>query len=151
MGAQDRNVVFAKFVKSHFPKAESCLVIADGKGELATLLSSKYKIRVIENKPRQKFWRKKVQYTKGWFDRNHQIEEDIVVGMHPDEATAEIIVGAEANGKKWAIVPCCIKGLDAHGVNGFRNWVKKLKSLSKGEVIESTLPFNGKNTVLWIN
>lgn len=151
MGAYNRNIEFAKFIKQHFPKATSCLVVADGKGELATLLSSKYHVRVVENKPRQETYRKRVKYTKGWFDRSQPINEDIVVGMHPDEATAEIIVGAEGHGKKWAVVPCCLKGPDAYGIRGFQNWVAKLKSLSKGDVLETTLPFEGKNTVLWIN
>ena len=40
-----------------------------------------------------------------------------------DEATAEIILSGEKYNKRWAVVPCCIKGVQAHGVNKFSGWI----------------------------
>ena len=151
MGDPRRNKIFSEFVFRNFPKATSVLVVADGKGELATFLSRKYKVHVIEAKPRQETLRKRVFYQKGWFTDNILVEEDIIVGMHPDEATAAIIRAAVRNNKKWAVVPCCLKGLDAHGVPNFSAWKRKLRRIDTRarEVRETCLPFNGKNTVLW--
>ncbi|MHA2279978.1 MAG: hypothetical protein ACXAC5_03755 [Promethearchaeota archaeon] len=151
MGDSKRNYVFAQFIFRNFPpkKFKSVLVVADGKGYLAVLLSKKYRVRVIEAYPRQDILRKKVRYEKGWFSSTTTIEEDFVVGMHPDDATGDIIVAAEKNGKRWSIVPCCVKGIHAHGVGNFSNWIKKLKGLSKREVGITLLPISGKNTVLW--
>jgi hypothetical protein len=150
MGDARRNEVFAKFIFHNFPRAKTCLVVADGKGELALLLSRRYKIRVVENKPRQVTKRKRIKYTKGWFTWTSPVYEDFIVGMHPDEATGEIIRAAVRNKKKWAIVPCCIKGDVAHGIRGFPQWLKKLKSLARN-YNETRLKFNGKNTVIWGN
>lgn len=152
MGDSRRNIIFADFIFRQFgKKPKTCLVIADGKGELALLLSKKYLTRVIEAKPRQTKTRKRVKYTKGWFSYDDPIIEDIIVGMHPDEATAEIVKAARKNHKKWAIVPCCLKGLEAHGVQNFTDWIKKLTMLGggAGSVRQTRLKFSGKNTVLW--
>lgn len=153
MGDSRRNEEFAKFIFRQFPpkKYRSVLVVADGKAELARYLSAKYKVRVVENKPRQKHKRKHLIYTKGWFTSSSEVLEDFVVGMHPDEATAEIIKAAERNNKRWSVVPCCIKGIEAHGVKNFKGWLRKLKSLSKRDPMETLLPIGGKNTVLWSN
>lgn len=149
MGDSRRNVEFAKFIRRQFPKAESVLVVADGKGELANELAKKYKkVRVIEAKPRQTKKRKRVRYHKGWFSYTDEVEEDIIVGMHPDEATADIIKAAKNNNKKFAVVPCCLKGLEAHGVNGFNEWVKKLERIA-GTCRMTRLPIYGKNVVIW--
>lgn len=149
MGDSRRNEVFAKFIFRQFgSKPKTCLVIADGHGELALLLSKKYIVRVVEAKPRQISRRKRVKYTKGWFSYNDKVTEDIIVGMHPDEATAEIIKAAKINHTKWAVVPCCLKGLEAHGVQNFTGWLNKLKALG-WPARQTQLKFSGKNIVLW--
>src|SRR5688572_10504200 len=118
MGDSRRHEVFAQFLARNFhpKKYKSVLAVADGKGELALNLSRYYRVRVIEADPRQEFYRKRVRYTAAWFDITTPVEEDFIVGMHPDEATSLIIRNSEHNQKGWAIVPCCVKGVDAIGV-----------------------------------
>ena len=152
MGDPNRNILFAQFIKKRFPKARRVLCVADGKGGLARSLANKgFEVTVTENKPR--FEGKKhnrITYKEGWFDRNTMVLEDIVVGMHPDEATAEIILAGEKSKKPWAVVPCCIKGdwTIIHGISGFLDWVRKLKTLC-GYCSEYVLKMQGKNLVLY--
>lgn len=98
MGDSRRNIEFSKFIFRNFLKQKSVLIVADGKGYLALALSIKYKVRVIEAKPRQEIKRKRVKYQGGWFDEEFFPEEDFIVGMHPDEATSTIIKVAK---KTW--------------------------------------------------
>lgn len=153
MGDNNRHVLFAEWIQQNFNKRKikSCLVVADGKGFLAKELSKYFKVRVVEMKPRQAVRRKKLKYEKGIFDGNTAIvNEDLIVAMHPDEATVEVIYAANRNKKPFAIVPCCImaKGFETHGVRGFRGWVQKLKELAHG-ADEAYLKMGGKNLVLW--
>lgn len=151
MGDSRRNKLFATFIVKQFSKVKTVLVIADGKGELARKLANKgLQVRVIENKPRfEGRGHNGITYRKGWFDRNCVFDEDLIVGMHPDEATAEILLAGEKNRKSWAIVPCCVKGTEAKNIDGYRNWMRKLKQLCRNACQEYTLKISGKNIVLF--
>jgi len=148
MGDSRRHEVFGRFVFRQFPRAKSALVVADGKGELAAYLAKRYRVRVVEAKPRQAVLRKRVNYTRGWFSQYDDVPEDIIVGMHPDEATSEIVRAAVRLHKRWAVVPCCLKGIDAHGVHGFQAWVKKLMAIG-WPCRQTRLKISGKNVVIW--
>lgn len=153
MGDLRRNEIFAHFIRMQFSpkKFPSVLVVADGKGELAQYLSKWYRrVRVIENQPRQIFLRKKVTYTKGYFTSLTPVEESFIVAMHPDEATSEVVKSGKYNSLRWAIVPCCVKGTDTHGIHNYRDWLIKLAKLAHMQTKTTQLPFNGKNTVLWV-
>ena len=151
MGDSLRNVVLTDFIRKNF-SVNNVLVVADGKAELARKLANKeYRVRVIEAKPR--FEGRKhplITYQKGWFDEDSEVKEELIVGMHPDHATIEIILAANKNNLPFVIVPCCILGRKeiVNGVNGFQGWVKVLKRLA-GECRETTLKFSGKNLVLY--
>lgn len=151
MGDPRRNVEFASFITRQFPKARSILVVADGKGELARKLANKgFKVRVIEDKPRfEGRIHKNIAYTRGWFSADTRIHEDLVVGMHPDEATAEIIHAAHAQGKAWAVVPCCVVGKFARNLGGnYQQWLSRLKKIDP-LCEENMLRISGKNIVLF--
>jgi len=150
MGDPNRNSVFTRFINKNFPYAKSILVVADGKGELARKLANKgYMIRVIENKPRfVGRTHKNIHYCKGWFDRNTIIEEELIVGMHPDEATSEIIRAAEKQNISWAVVPCCTKGKDANGIRNYNGWITKLKQIGNN-CNQTLLKISGKNIILY--
>lgn len=149
MGDSRRNSIFASFIKRNY-KVSSVLVVADGKGELASeLLKQGFSVRVIENKPRfQGHLPKGLKYTKGWFTEDSPVFEDIIVGMHPDEATSEIVLAAKKNKKKFAVVPCCVVGRFSDGITHSQQWHSRLRSLYGG-ARETTLPFGGKNTVIF--
>ncbi len=100
MGDSRRNIEFAKFICKQFPSVKSILVIADGGCELSYLLQEKgYKIRVIENRKRHS---KGVAYNRGFFSYTDIIVEDLIIGMHPDEATGEILLSAKQQNKSYA-------------------------------------------------
>lgn len=149
MGDPNRHKVFANFVSRQFPKAKSVLVVADGKGELARILANKgLKIRVIENSPRfEGKPHQNIKYQKGFFTAHTTISEDVIIGMHPDEATGEIVGAAVRQGKPFAVVPCCVKGRLSWKAHSYSEWLKVLKSEGGGR--ETTLSFSGKNIVIW--
>lgn len=153
MGDDKRNEVFARFIKKQFPKATTVLCVADGKGVLARKLANKkFSVVVIENKPRfEGRGHKKIEYRKGWFTGNVKVEQDLIVAMHPDEATAEVIEAANKSKKPFAIVPCCVKGdrRFTNGVGGYSGWLNRLKSITKGYCLTGQLKMNGRNVVLY--
>ena len=154
MGDERRSGLFALFIKKNFHKVKTILAVADGKGELARSLANKgFHVKVIEEKPRfVGRTHKRITYIKGTFSRNNKISEDIVVGMHPDEATGEIIRAAVNNNKPWAVVPCCIKGADARLMNScnYTKWLTHLKTLGS-DIRETRLKMQGKNIILYSN
>ena len=147
-----RNEAFATFIVRRFPRAQSILVVADGKGELARKLANKGKrVTVIEAKPRfEGRGHKRIAYREGWFTRDFTVTQDLVVAMHPDEATAEVVLAADKCGKPFAVVPCCFKGDEAHGIGSAKGWHNKLVSLYRAGVTEQwKLPMTGKNVVVY--
>ena len=151
MGDAARHREFARFIRRTFPKAKSALVVADGKGQLARKLANAgISCRVIENSPR--FVGRQhplINYQKGFFVETDSVTEDIIVGMHPDEATGEIVLAANRYNRPFAIVPCCIVGKASSGVRNFVEWCKKLKQLGGSDTFETSLKFSGKNTVIY--
>ena len=39
-------------------------------------------------------------------------ECSVIVGMHPDQATHPMVDAAIRGGKQWAVVPCCVFGIE---------------------------------------
>ena len=153
MGDSRRSTLFAQFICKQFPKAKTVLCVADGKGHLARALANKkLTVTAIENKPRFAGRKhKRITYKRGLFGRHTPISEDVVVGMHPDEATCEIVLAAHNQHKPFAVVPCCIKGNPKirSGVFGYMDWLKKIKTLCNGGCQEFQLHMNGKNIVVF--
>jgi hypothetical protein len=158
VGDTRRNEVFARFIVKHYPKVRSVLVVADGNGELSTKLGVKgLKVRMIEAKPRHLKKHRNVQVQRGWFSEVTKVTEDLIVGMHPDEATIEIILCAKKNSKPFAVVPCCAKVMPGREkykkgthVGSRKAWVNKLRDIADAsQCQESVLPIQGANAVLW--
>lgn len=155
MGDARRGLEFARYIVKNFPKAQRILVVADGKGQVSRKLANKKRSSVVvEKKPR---WEgrghKRVSYIKGEFSEDYTLNSkvDLIVGMHPDEATGEIVRYAVKNRLPFAVVPCCIKGRDAKGVSSYGRWLNKLRSMAKQEhydTWESQLHMRGKSIVL---
>ena len=150
MRDKKRHTVFAKFCDNLFSgRVKTILAVADGKGELARVLADMgYEVRVIEADPR--FAGREhthITYEKGWFTENTPITEDAVVALHPDEATSEVLLAAKKQGKPFALVPCCVLGRYSAGINGRKNWIKKLISLYPCS--KTMLKMTGKNVVLY--
>jgi hypothetical protein len=72
---------------------------------------------------------------------------DLIVALHPDEATEPALRAAVTHAIDFAIVPCCVFPLD--GVARSRQaWVSYLASLADGTQL-TELPISGANLVLW--
>ena len=151
MGDTRRHKAFVRFVNRTFPWVRTVLIVADGKAQIARMLAARgVRVRVIEADPRYAGELDPLlTYEEGWFDRDTPVSEELIVGMHPDEATAEIILAANKNGIPFAVVPCCVLGRETEGVRkNFFAWRKKLKELAGG-CCEQELDMDGKNLVLY--
>ena len=91
-------------------------------------------------------------------DRARYLQEaSLLIGMHPDEATEQIVLHALAHGKKFAVVPCCVfaclwpdrklkDGTLVRHVDEFCLYLKE----KDPRIREKWLPFVGRNRVLYI-
>lgn len=121
MGDRKRSEVLAEFIRKNFPSAKynKVLDVAGGQGNLALLLTKLgYSVIVVD--PRRtnlsKKERKEQRQKRLHFDRVRQkfTKEyegifDLIVGLHPDEATLPIMEWAALNKIAYVVVPCCIK------------------------------------------
>jgi len=80
----------------------------------------------------------------------------LVVGLHPDQATEAIVDLALANGRKFAVVPCCVfpglfpgRTLEGQEVRTVTQFCAYLKS-KDARIEEAMLDFEGRNKVLFI-
>lgn len=82
----------------------------------------------------------------------------ILIGMHPDEATEEIVNIALELGKPFAVVPCCVfphlfherRNQKGGKVTSYEEFVDYLQEKDPQQRIERTfLPFEGRNQVLF--
>ena len=84
-------------------------------------------------------------------------EASMVVGMHPDAAAEAIVDYGLASGKPFALVPCCVysemfpKRKDASGrrVTNYEQLVAYLVAKDPSRIRVATLPFEGKNRVVY--
>lgn len=157
MGDKKRFDLFVKAISKRFPSWMRVADIAGGKGYLQLALKEQGFKDVItfDCKPRKnrvrvhgvKFcWRK--------FDHNIETEFDLLVGMHPDEATDVIIYEAAKRRIPFGIVPCCIMPtrLLFWDKRNYRGWVKALTKMAETqnfEVEKYQLRMNGKNLALF--
>jgi hypothetical protein len=154
VGDQNRNNEFCKFIKKTYPKLKSILVVADCKAELSNLLGiAGYTITTVEPKPRKKtmqnLGRGRIKLIKAYFDENFPVTQDLIVGMHPDEATMEIILAAKKNKKPFAVVPCCIVGKHSSNVKHVNSWLHQLQNYYSKPCLQFDLPIRNRKTVLY--
>lgn len=154
MGDITRHEKFAILISKQFPKVKTIINVADGKGILSRYLANKgYEIFAIERKPRfigNKH--KRIIYKQMTFSSNSKLSKaDLIIGMHPDEATGEILEYAINNKIPFAIVPCCKVGKFSDNVSDYNSWVNKLKLIAiknRFNVNLLKLRISGKNNVL---
>jgi hypothetical protein len=156
MGDERRGTIFAQWIVRQFPKAQNILDVAGGKGQLARKLANKKRnVHILDAKPRFKGRdHPGISYQSVWFEDTTNVKGkfDLVVGMHPDEATGEIIRFAVKHYIPFAVVPCCIKGRDARGISKFSGWIKRLSGIAARygySVYTYQLRMAGKNLVIY--
>jgi hypothetical protein len=159
MGDSRRFNLFAKFIKDNFPpeKYPKVADIAGGKGYLQTALRSYgYNVTTFDKRKGRRNRPNRFQYQYRYFDRNIEEEFDLLVGMHPDEATDVIIAEAARRKTPYAVVPCCVKptvsNIEFRNAYNYTNWIKHLKNFAAKLNLtanEAYLRMTGKRLVLY--
>jgi SAM-dependent methyltransferase len=168
MGDNRRFVVFADFIKRNFPNACHVADIGGGSGLLSLeLVKRGYQPTVFEpsknnsSAAMRRAARKRCTPLQGTQGINRSrlavgdtrlcrsiLEDyDLLVGMHPDEATEIIVRLGLGLRKPFAVVPCCVMPLDGRDMVE-AEWIKYLQNIGRG-VRSARLGFSGKNVVLF--
>jgi hypothetical protein len=154
---------FADFLHINYPSVETIADVAGGHGRLSYHLHQHgFAATVIDTRRAELPRRMQRTLRKQSIEQRRLIEIprviarvqevdlgpfDLIVGLHPDEATEPAIRSAIALGTQFAIVPCC-----PYPIDGIRrseaNWLEYLASLSP-DVETATLPIDGANRVLY--
>jgi hypothetical protein len=148
VGDPNRFKITAEFIRKNF---KPCTVadVAGGKGLLSLELAKfGFDCTVIETNPRPQ--NHSIKNLKGKFTPQMAANFDLVVGLHPDQATHAICESAKA-GHKVVLVPCCFywQGINSHG--DISHTIRKYLAKYKIPYFETQLKMNGKNLVFVIN
>ena len=156
MGDSRRFDLFSKVIERNFPPKQYPYVadVAGGKGYLQTALrESGYNVTTFDKRKGKRNRPGRFQYQYRYFDEKIKDEFDLLVGMHPDEATDVIIVEAAKRNVPFVVCPCCVKpsAVLYWGKHSYGYWMKHLRKLAverKFQITETVLPMDGKNQVL---
>ena len=171
MGDSRRFDLLASFIESQVPNKNARIAdVAAGKGYLSLALRSRgYRnIVAFEANPRGDRIRS-ISYKHKLFSSKDAPDFDVLVGMHPDQATDVILDEAsKLRNLSVFVVPCCIMptrwifwGMPAHQGRGipqhrdlslYGKWISHLltESDKRGlHLSRATLPMNGKNVVIY--
>lgn len=155
MGDSRRFEVFANFIKANFPNCRQVADVAGGKGYLQTALRDLgFNVITFDKRKGRRNRPGKFEFQYRYFDSTVKNDFDLLVGMHPDEATDVIIREAAKRRVPFAIVPCCIMptAYIYYGQHKYSQWVEHLKNVAKRlgyQVYDTQLKIQGKNTVIW--
>lgn len=110
MGDKNRGAVLEKFINYHFHVSiyPNVLIPADGNFVIASRLSDR-QVTVIDPKIRGKK-QNFITAKKSLFFSSSEIKSDLIIGLHPDGATGEIMDYVVINNIPCVIVPCCHLG-----------------------------------------
>lgn len=167
MGDDRRFAILASFVERNFPPSRFPTVadVAGGTGLLALeLIRRGYRATVID--PRRsglpghiRKQERKAALKTGRLLRPTYMQADVchadlsgfdlLVGLHPNEATEPI--ARLAKQKPVVLVPCCNKGFGivSHGSPNATDTVRRIWQGLGVQWRETQLPMTGKNVVLW--
>lgn len=155
MGDSRRFDLFAKFIRDNFPNCKNIADVAGGQGYLQIALRNYgYNVITFDKRKGKRSITGKFEYQYRYFDSSVKGNFDLIVGMHPDEATDVIIVEAAKRNIPFAIVPCCIKpsAVVYRGQYKYDEWVKHLKNVAQKlgyDVYEKQLKMSGRNLVIY--
>lgn len=165
MGEKNRFRRFAEFIGHTFPYRNKVADVAGGHGELAYLLFDLGKEptiieprdatfpRWIHREIRKRAVREdrfvKIERVRRLVEEANLRRFDLIVAMHPDQATEPAIRAAIEHDLDFAVVPCCPFPLEGRKSFG-KEWIRHLASLSPG-IRTTRLDFAGPSTCLWRN
>jgi len=155
MGDKRRFDLTAKSIAKQFPDRNLRIAdVAGGKGYLNLALRNLgyHDVTTFDKrKPGKRVRTVETQYR--FFSEEMAVDYDLIVGLHPDEATDVIVVSACRHDKKFYVVPCCVKptARTYWGAHKYGLWMDHLKGLASEfnrAVYELRLRYNGKNIAL---
>jgi len=148
MGDRARHRVFADYIADRWPDRSMRVAdVAGGHGSLnAELWRRGYRSVTTFDKRRGR-WTERPHYRYGDFTVADAAEFDLLVGMHPDEATDVILAASGVHDVPAVVVPCCPRPTvwDYTG-RGQDEWIAHLRHHSGAH--EDLLPMRGANRVL---
>lgn len=164
MGDKARAEVFASFLWKTFPDAVSVADVAGGHGDLSYWLALSGRDPTIIDPRAARFpkWiqrdlrkrRARGEHTRPIQRVTARVEDvdlrhfDLVVALHPDQATVPTVLGCLASGVDFAVVPCCVFPRD-HTHYSQEEWVDYLQSLAPGSQ-RARLPIRGANLAIFL-
>lgn len=163
MGDRTRAEVFASFIWKTFPEAVSIADVAGGHGDLSYWLAISGRDPTIID-PRTarlpKWIQRDLRKRRLRGERTNLIRRvlasvedvdlrdfDLVVALHPDQATEPTILGCLEGGVDFAVVPCCVFPVDQTRYTQ-EGWVDYLVTLAPGTQ-RARLPIRGANLVVF--
>lgn len=154
MGDRRRFNVLADFVARNVRRRDLRVAdVAAGKGQLTLALKERgfTDIDPWEPKPRKTRYRKLIAKPFTLADAKGY---DLLIGLHPDGATEEIVCGAAKYDVPMIVVPCCaIASRTANwGGNCWKRWLDHVLRLCHKHGLETrrtALRFQGRNQVIW--
>ena len=153
MGDSRRFDLFAKLISEQFPNRDTKIAdVAGGKGYLALCLKHDLNYKYVETFDPKARKQKVNKITYRMFNNETSRGFDLIVGMHPDEATDVIIYEAAKNKVPFVICPCCVKPTTSNywGKHKYFDWMQHLKEYAEnlGFIVQSLkLKMNGKSLV----
>lgn len=155
MGDTRRGIVLSEFVKEHYPvgRFRNIFVPADGNLVLAQHLHQYDHVMVYDPAARAYPKKKNIKLRKKAFHAEDKLpfKPDLIVGLHPDQATGEIIEkGLELN-IPICIVPCCALGKFSENIErrSYKQWMNLLKSKLPDHRM-TDLPIKGRSKVIYL-
>lgn len=136
---------------------ENLIIQAKNCWNSKTLLNSTKEINIICETNEKKTNFDDSNEIKDTFDVIYDLFNNFscIIGMHPDQATEAIVDFAILFNKSFAVVPCCVcskqfskRMYDGKLVKNYDDLINHLLSKSP-KIQKTTLPFPGKNTVLY--
>ena len=167
----ERNRIFAawlinKYGMATLAEGSGVLDIAGGKGDLSAELVNQSKGSIhstlVEPRPMREntpgITHHSTEFNAEFMATHAELMKScsLLVGMHPDEPTEDIVDGATKAGRPFAVVPCCVfPRLFPHrtiktgeGVKKYSSFVRYLLEKNQDFRCES-LPFKGRNKVVY--
>jgi len=155
MGDPRRFDLFARLIKSIFSPTIYPLIadIAGGKGHLQTALREHgFKPTTFDKRAYRKDRPGRFNYRYRYFDDKINETFNLLVGMHPDEATDVIITQAAKRSIPFAVCPCCVMPETTILMQQYNypNWLAHLRNVAERShvVSEYRLKMAGRAIVL---
>lgn len=157
MGDKRRFNVLADFLAEHIPPEAKIADVAAGKGHLSLALKERGFSNLVawEPNPRRFGQIRGVPLRVQPFTMDEAKAFDVIVGMHPDGATEEIVCGTARHEKRMFLVPCCAitSRTVMWTVNNWKGWIDHLLRLCHRNGLNpkrKALPMSGRNVLLWV-